>query len=197
MALTIVRLADIPEEGLTVDSQVLPEEIALSLNDAQVRGLLSVGAELDKVGTIVAVRGAVAGTFLRQCVRCLKEYDVFVRVPFSVQYHQGDKGVSLGHDSRSTEASDEHEQDIYDYNGEQVDLAAMLREQVILATPMQSLCGDDCQGLCPVCGQDRNERLCDCPEQAQRSPFSALQQVRDSVRDPRRPMRSKSNPQRN
>jgi uncharacterized protein len=188
MALPIVRLTDIPDEGLTLESEVLPEEMALSVADAQVKDSLSVAAELYKAGKIVAVRGSVAGTFVRQCVRCLKEYEVFVRVPFSVEYHQSGKGIGV-------EAG--HEQDIYDYDGEQVDLAAMLREHVILATPMQPLCVDDCLGLCPVCGQDRNERLCGCPEQVQPSPFSALQQLRDTLPDPRRPMRPKSDPQRN
>jgi uncharacterized protein len=57
----------------------------------------------------------------------------------------------------------------------------MLREQVILDAPMQPLCREECQGLCPVCGQDRNERRCDCREQEQTSPFAVLATLRDQM----------------
>ena len=43
-----------------------------------------------------------------------------------------------------------------------VDLGEMLREQFYLALPMQPLCRPDCQGLCPVCGVDRNLERCEC-----------------------------------
>ncbi len=43
-----------------------------------------------------------------------------------------------------------------------LDLALLLREEVILALPMGSLCRPDCAGLCPECGQNWNEGPCDC-----------------------------------
>jgi uncharacterized protein len=211
MDLPIVRVTDIPDDGFSIECDVLPSDIALTETDARVQHLLSVSVGLHKAGKMLDVRGAVAGTFVRQCVRCLKEFDVFVRVSFTVEYHphapvtrrtaEGAKGTVPGAGPHRTEESADpigDEQDVYEYNGEEVDLAAMLREQIILATPMQPLCDQDCRGLCPVCGQDRNERVCGCPEQAQPNPFSALQGLRDSLREsPHRPMRSKTDPQRN
>jgi uncharacterized protein len=43
-----------------------------------------------------------------------------------------------------------------------LDLAPLLREEAILATPMGALCRPDCAGLCPQCGQNWNEGSCDC-----------------------------------
>jgi uncharacterized protein len=43
-----------------------------------------------------------------------------------------------------------------------LDLAEAVRQNILLAQPSHPLCKTDCLGLCPVCGQNRNEGLCDC-----------------------------------
>jgi len=43
-----------------------------------------------------------------------------------------------------------------------VDLAPMVRDAILLDLPLAPLCREDCQGLCPYCGIDRNEASCDC-----------------------------------
>jgi len=49
-------------------------------------------------------------------------------------------------------------------DGEIFDPAPLLREQLLLAVPMKPLCRDDCKGLCPHCGADRNEGTCGCKD---------------------------------
>ena len=48
------------------------------------------------------------------------------------------------------------------YRDDQIQLGDLVREQLRLAAPMKPLCSDDCRGLCPVCGANRNEMTCDC-----------------------------------
>lgn len=43
-----------------------------------------------------------------------------------------------------------------------VNICQVIREQLVLALPDKILCSDDCQGLCPVCGENRNKGLCHC-----------------------------------
>jgi uncharacterized protein len=38
------------------------------------------------------------------------------------------------------------------------------REQVLMGLPMKPLCREDCRGLCPNCGADRNLTSCACAE---------------------------------
>ena len=45
-----------------------------------------------------------------------------------------------------------------------VDLRPLLREHFVLGMPMHPLCRPDCKGLCPVCGVNRNESVCEHPE---------------------------------
>jgi uncharacterized protein len=48
--------------------------------------------------------------------------------------------------------------------GDEVDLTEIIREQILLNLPEQVLCKEDCKGLCPQCGANRNLIDCDCGE---------------------------------
>lgn len=51
------------------------------------------------------------------------------------------------------------------YENGEVDVAELLREQVLLEIPITPLCKADCKGLCQSCGKDLNEGACDCRPQ--------------------------------
>jgi uncharacterized protein len=48
------------------------------------------------------------------------------------------------------------------YRNDEIDLAHMIWEQIVLALPMKPVCKTDCQGLCPDCGVNRNIKTCSC-----------------------------------
>lgn len=180
------HLTEIPEEGLDVADEVQPDELGLLSEEAQVSGPLSLSAHLTNVGDHVYVEGVIDGTFLRECVRCLKRYEAYVEVPFAATYQESVPTVP----SRGAGAKDRHqaldeegisersdqEDDLYVCTGDRVELAEMLREHIILSTPMQPLCREECRGLCPVCGRDRNEEPCNCIEAPKLNPFAILQE---------------------
>lgn len=60
--------------------------------------------------------------------------------------------------------------------GEELDVTDDFREEALLALPMNLVCRDDCRGLCPRCGLDRNREECGCAAEAPpaESPWSAL-----------------------
>jgi uncharacterized protein len=41
-----------------------------------------------------------------------------------------------------------------------INLAPLVREYMFLAMPISPLCSPDCQGLCPICGENLNEITC-------------------------------------
>ncbi len=43
-----------------------------------------------------------------------------------------------------------------------IDFAPILYDYMRLEIPINSVCREDCQGLCPECGINRNEESCDC-----------------------------------
>jgi uncharacterized protein len=54
------------------------------------------------------------------------------------------------------------EDEIYPIAEDTIDLGPMVRDVVVLELPMAPLCREDCAGLCPQCGADRNEGPCGC-----------------------------------
>src|SRR5512142_38417 len=75
MGLLTPLVADITAEGLSLVGEVTAEELGLTDADATLRGPLSVSLDLMKADGMIAVTGVLEGTVVRQCVRCLKEYD--------------------------------------------------------------------------------------------------------------------------
>lgn len=47
---------------------------------------------------------------------------------------------------------------------EELDVTEDIRAEMLLALPMTLLCQQECRGLCPVCGVNRNLENCDCEE---------------------------------
>lgn len=46
-----------------------------------------------------------------------------------------------------------------------LDVSEVVRQQILVTSPLHPLCRDDCRGLCMTCGQDLNESDCDCIEE--------------------------------
>jgi len=72
---------------------------------------------------------------------------------------------------------DEGEAEIGFYEDGGIQLEEILREQVLLALPMQRVCSDACKGICPVCGRNRNETACDCKIENANDRWGALRNL--------------------
>jgi uncharacterized protein len=68
--------------------------------------------------------------------------------------------------------------DAFEIVGDQIDLARMVRENVMLDAPVAPLCRTDCAGLCPTCGIDLNSDTCDCTVSAVDPRWEALSQLK-------------------
>jgi uncharacterized protein len=45
-----------------------------------------------------------------------------------------------------------------------IDLAPIIREEMLVAVPIRPLCKVNCKGLCPICGEDQNGVTCNHQE---------------------------------
>lgn len=184
-------VSDITAEGLSLVGDATAEELGLSDTDGKLRGPVSVSLDLAKADEMIAVTGVLEGTAIRQCVRCLKDYDdalaFSVHAAFAREGKESKVGVrqaKTGDPRRGRPGSVKTETDVepedegddrYFYQGDHIELAPMLREHIILASPMQPLCRENCAGLCPRCGKDLNEGPCQCPAEA---PPTAIRVIR-------------------
>jgi uncharacterized protein len=181
-------LTEITVDGLSLVGEVTAEELGLTADDALLPGPLAVSLDLTNIEGLVAVTGVLEGTIVRECVRCLKEYEdplafsvraAFIQEPKSAPRHPKRIDPRRAR-AEVTEAEPEEEpDDQYHYQGNQLELAPMLREHVILSAPMQPICSDDCLGLCAQCGKNLNEGPCQC---AAEPPIPTVRVVRGMKR---------------
>jgi len=180
-------LADITADGLSLVGEVTAEELGLTEEDAVLPGPLAVSLDLTNIEGLVAVTGVLEGTIVRECVRCLKEYEdplafsvraAFIQEPKSAPRHPKRIDSRKGRAEVVEAESEEESDDQYHYQGNQLELAPMLREHVILSAPMQPLCSDDCVGLCAQCGKNLNEGPCQCAEEPTIPTFRVVQSVK-------------------
>src|SRR5512144_315105 len=137
MDLLTPKIADITGEGLSLAGDVTAEELELTEADAPLSGPLAVGLDLRAVDGTVCVTGVIEGTAVRQCVRCLKDFEEPIAFSVRVAYERETKAAPVAakrDDPRkkkpvtTAEAEPEEQNDeVYHYAGDHLELAPMLR----------------------------------------------------------------------
>jgi uncharacterized protein len=194
MDLLTPKIVDIATAGLSLSGEVTAEDLGLSEADAVLKAPLAVTMDLAKADDLITVTGVVEGTIVRQCVRCLKEYEdplaFSIRVAYALEAKPAQRHPKRV-DPRKTrlvsvevgEEAEEELDDQYHYQGDHVELAPMVREHVILAAPMQPLCKEDCAGLCASCGKDLNEGPCLCAVEPPATTFRVVRSTKQQTGD--------------
>lgn len=170
-----IDVRDLPAtRSIEIDASFVAETVAgMPLREAlgDDRSVVDGGRadlELHIDGTTVFVQGAVEGTVAIACSRCVGpvaiRFDERVRVTYVPAAEAPEASAGASDDEGVELTSDEL--DVFPYDGEIVDLGPLLREQFVLAVPFAPLCKDDCAGLCPQCGVDRNLTACACERPA-------------------------------
>lgn len=161
----IIRVSDIRDDGLTIANA---GEFVAPYADRSWR-LEHVQLHASREGNDVLIVGEIAASVPLTCGRCLEEFRVDLRPSVDVRYVPrpavGDR-VELGADDL----------DLDFYENDELNLGALVETETTLALPMRPLCREDCQGLCPVCGGNRNVVACACPT---RPPDPRLAALRD------------------
>ena len=157
------------------DESFEPAQIEFaSENLKQASPLHAVGsAELLKnTGGQVRIQGRYTVEVTALCDRCLAT----ARFPLDAGFDLFYKPVSVIERVEEVEI-DEGEAQIGFYENGGMELEDVLREQVLLALPMQRVCSEDCKGICPVCGKNRNEAECDCRIESHDHRLEALRKL--------------------
>jgi uncharacterized protein len=120
--------------------------------------------ELYADGQHMFASGTFKGHVTVACSRCINPMQLPIDEKLLVTFMPkaelpADDDDEAGEDGAEVESED---LDLFPYDGEVVDLEPLFREQFVLAIPFAPLCREDCKGLCPQCGIDRNTDTCRC-----------------------------------
>ena len=98
--------------------------------------------QVKAVAGAILVNGTVRGTVSASCGRCLEPVTFEICASEIELYYPKDE-----------------------IRDEELDITDDVRDELLIELPMNPLCSDDCEGLCPVCGVNRNEESCSCSRQ--------------------------------
>lgn len=151
----LIDIDRLPKEGLRVARDF--EFLSLDLVEENAVFLEPAHAEVTVrlVGDEIIVQGEVSARLSFVCSRCLTPFEFPVASKFDLVYLPEEL------DALSEELSDEKIDQMY-YSGRQLDLRAVVLEQLNLTFPAKPLCSAGCEGLCAVCGELIRDAKCSC-----------------------------------
>ena len=137
------------------------EREALSGFDITFTGPVHIKGRAENIGGQVEISARVTAKIATNCARCTKEIFEDVDFCFSERVL-----------SKETEVSEED--DVILLESSVVDVADLALNNFITVSPMKYLCKEDCKGLCPHCGADKNQTNCGCEDKITDPRFDVL-----------------------
>lgn len=146
MSAFVLQIQDLDESGRDWSFAIDEDWLASALADTDLRpgsqqGRLSVHAQRN--GQDVLVQGRIEAHLLATCARCLGDapldLDLALAALFSPQHMRPDDHDEI--DVRLDEVNRDY------YAGREIVLDPMIREYLLLETPMKPLCSEACEGI--------------------------------------------------
>ncbi|MCX6023144.1 MAG: DUF177 domain-containing protein [Chloroflexi bacterium] len=106
----------------------------------------------------VLVTGDLTTTVPATCGYCLEPAELPLALALEDEFFPS-FDVNTGLPSKAPD--DEPDPFLID-NHHILDLTEAVRQAIVLSTPISPRCREDCEGLCPVCGANRNIQACRC-----------------------------------
>lgn len=113
----------------------------------------------------ITVAGELNAKLRLLCSRCLAPIDENFDIPFEERFQV----------MRETDPEPDDDDDFIPVTEERIELRPFLEEELVVHLPLAPLCSEDCKGLCPECGTNRNEQTCNCRTERVDPRFEALQ----------------------
>ena len=117
-------------------------------------------AMLERIPDGIVVRGRAHGRWTAPCARCLTEVGGALDSPISELFE-----------------AEPIEGETYGLDGDEIDLEIAVRDAVLLELPVSPRCREECAGLCPSCGIDRNDAECECDPNPPDPRWDALREL--------------------
>lgn len=172
-----LELSTWPEGTKVVDFEETDEELGLDKELYRFPDPIAVTLTVHKSHDEAIIEGRVTTTAYAECVRCLDDVTIRVNETFR-------RVASIVPDSQVEEDTGDPDFTFLPESLPDWDLAEPLREVIQLALPDNPLCREDCRGLCPTCGANRNQESCNCNGAKDRNPMAQLGELLDRRRNP-------------
>jgi uncharacterized protein len=165
----VLDLSRLGEGTTTLTERMDIGEFEVSWPGLRFRRELEVTVVVVRSGHDLDITIRFAGERQGDCDRCLKPYEH----PFTGELRALGRKGGAAHPLAGQDG-------VVFHDGRHLDLTGELRQAVLIDIPIRTLCMEECRGLCPICGADRNLVPCDCAVEAIDPRWDVLRRARRS-----------------
>jgi uncharacterized protein len=142
-----------------------PGEIGLKPNFSNA---IQADIKLDKSARQLYLKAEISTSGFFDCDRCLEQFElpVVTRYTAIYLYSEADMGKYPP-----------EEIEVISPETTSIDLSEDVCEMILLSVPLKLLCKEECRGLCPKCGVNRNRTGCDCEAEVDTSRWGELKKL--------------------
>lgn len=168
-----IELDRLEQDGGKFSRTYEPGELSLDDDEVGLVEPAEVSGRIRRDGKEVELSGELHAKIKTACDRCLQPVNLSIGAEFKERFVP----------AVSWRAEQQHELQEEDLNlavfdGEAIEVDELVREEILLAVPAHVLCREDCRGLCPVCGIDRNQTSCQCETKGTDSRWQGMENLR-------------------
>lgn len=127
---------------------------------------LSVNGKILNIGGTLEISAQIDGEYATQCSRCGED----VTMTLSAELFE----------SVESDFSDIDDECI-SISGNVIDISGSVNACIFNSIPLQFLCSEECKGLCPVCGVNRNKQKCNCETEVYDPRFAIFRNLSKEV----------------
>lgn len=147
-----LNLRDLEENPVTLHGTLNMDDAVTGRNDLRLKGPVDVRLEARMDSGTAIVYGTLTADMEIICSRCLHKADRQLEIPVTEMFTTRPGNAEL-------------DEDIHLVTEDKIELQPYLREALVVQLPIAAICKDDCEGLCPTCGANRNEETCECVQE--------------------------------
>lgn len=152
------------------------EELELQIQEVAFPEPIQVRLNVMKVDGGVTIRGEILCRIKTECFRCLETFEQDIPAEIGLLFERREETPY----ERWVGSPDD---DLKIIPPEEclIDIGEAVREALLLELPMKLICSEECAGLCPTCGTNRNASMCDCGDVQPTSAWAALEELKESL----------------
>jgi uncharacterized protein len=174
----VVDTADLGSDRVELEGVFPPGTLAIDAAGVEQSGDVTWSGYIERQGARIRLAGTVGAVLYLPCDRCLELARLDIRRDFDLFFEPRDEAAYEEHEEIELA---ENDMGTSFMTGTEISLGDVVAEQLMLALPMKPLCGSECRGLCPGCGQNLNNARCDCTVQTGHPAMEALQALKERM----------------
>lgn len=138
------------------------DDEAIASGDGGFHGISGV-VKLTRTDRGILLRSEITGGGVSECSRCLEPAATVLHTVLEEEYFPVNGDLGPGSSLLRQKVVEEDEiPEFWIDQANNLDVTEAIRQALVSETPLVPLCGPECAGICPECGNNRNTNPCEC-----------------------------------